>query len=160
MKRKELIKKICTVFFILMAFAGALMIITRGNPADSAIGDVVVTNGYDRIALDCHKYSYNDKYGYRKIETFLPVDKAYNIPLLKYDQNDSGCCIAVSYSESYNGDLEYTVYDESFNIIVEPQKALAMPVKTGEKYFVEISVDWGDDDNKVTCKYYFEVEII
>ena len=70
MKKKELIKKIFTGFFIMIALLGALLIITRGDPADSAIGDVVVTNGYDRIALDCHKYSYNDKNGSRKIDTF------------------------------------------------------------------------------------------
>lgn len=160
MKRKELIKKICTVFFIFIALLGALMIITRGDPADSAIGDVVVTNGYDRIALDCHKYSYNDKNGSRKLDTFLSVDKAYNIPMLKYDPDDPNCNVAVSYSESYNGQLSYTVYDDSFNIVMEPQPALTMPVEKGKYYYVEIVVNWGEDDDTVTCKYYFGLDII
>ena len=160
MKKNELIKKIFTTLFIIIAFMGALMIIMRGDPADSAIGDVVVTNGYDRIVLDCHKYSYNDKNGSRKIDTFLSVDKAYNIPTLKYDPNDSGCSMAVSYSESYNGDLSYTVYDDGFNVISEPQTSLTMPVETGKNYYVEITVDWGEDDDTVTCKYYFEVNIL
>ena len=160
MKKKELIKKIFTGFFIMIALLGALLIITRGDPADSAIGDVVVTNGYDRSALDCHKYSYNDKNGSRKIDTFLPVDKAYNIPILKYDPNDSGCSIAVSYSESYNGELCYTVYDDSFNVVVDKQSSLTMPVENGKNYYVEIAVDWGEEDDTVTCKYYFEIDII
>ena len=160
MKRKEVIKKICTVFFIMIALLGALMIITRGDPADSAIGDVVVTNGYDRIALDCHKFSYNDKNGSRMIDTFLPVDKAYNIPTLKYDPDDPNCSVAVSYSESYNGQLSYTVYDDSFNVVIEPQPALTMPVEKGRLYYVEITVNWGEEDDTVTCKYYFCMDVI
>ena len=160
MKKNEIIKKVCTGFFIMIAFLGAVMIMTRGDPADSAIGDVVVTNGYDRIALDCHKYSYNDKNGSRKIDSFLSVDKAYNIPTLVYGPNDSGCDIAVSYSESYNGELGYTVYDESYNVMIEQQPSLKIPVETGKKYFVEITVNWGEDDDNVTCKYYFGLDII
>ena len=160
MKKGELVKKICTIFFVLMAILGALMIIMRGNPADSAIGDVVVTNGYDRIALDCHKYSYNDKDKSRTLDTFLPVDKAYNIPTLKYDPDDANCQLAVSYSESYNGKLSYTVYDESFNVIMPPQNALTLPVDTGKYYYIEITVNWGEDDYSVTCKYYFGLDVI
>ena len=160
MKRGEIIKKICTGFFILMAFIGALMIITRGDPADSAIGDVVITNGYDRIALDCHKYSYNDKNGSRLTDTFLSVDKAYNVPTLKYDPHDPDCSVAVSYSESYNGQLSYIVYDDSYNIVMEPQPSLTIPVEKGKLYYVEITVDWGEDDDYVTCKYYFGLDII
>lgn len=159
--KKNNLQKVMAAVFGVIALLGAIMIFNRSNPLDKSIGDVVVTNGADRIALDCHKYSYNNRNGKSLIDTFIPIEKDKKIPVIAYYPHNEDCKIAVSYSERYKGELSYNVYDSDFNPVVEEASSLTLPVEPGNIYYVSVAVDWGEDDEDktVTCKYYFSIDV-
>lgn len=159
MKKEERLRKLIIVIASVIALIGGFRMLTRGNPLDKQIGKVIITNGIDRIQIEGHKYSYNNKGNSDKIESFVPITDANDIPEINYFP-DSGNNIAISYNkESYTGNLSYTVYDSDFNIIIAEQPSLTMPGENGKKYFVEIGVNWGEPEKNVTVKYYFSINI-
>ncbi len=159
MKKDERIRKIIILIGSIMTIIGGFMMLTRGNPLDSVIGKVIITNGRERMQIDGYKYSYNKNDKSDSIETFIPITDADNIPEIDYVP-DSEDQIAVSYSEkSYTGNLNYTVYDSDFNILIDNQPNLVMPAEKGKKYNIEVSVNWGEDESSVTVKYYFAINI-
>lgn len=158
MKKEERQRKLIILIASAIAVIGAFCMLTRGNPLDKAIGRVIITNGLERMEIDGYKYSYNGKNGSDKLENFIPITNAENIPEIDY-YPDSENNIAVSYSDKYTGDLSYTVYDSGFGILIENQPNLAMPGEIGGKYYVEVGVNWGEAEKNVTVKYYFSINI-
>ncbi len=159
MKKEERIRKLIILIAFVTALIGGICMLTRTNPLDKQIGRVIITNGINRMQIDGYKYSYNNKDNSDKIETFIPITDADDIPEIDYFP-DSENNISISYNkESYTGDLSYTVYDSDFNIIIADQPSLTMPGENGKKYFVEIGVNWGEEDKNVTVKYYFSINI-
>lgn len=160
MNKDDKIRKIIILVCSAMAVIGGFMMLTRGNPLDKVIGRVIITNGVERMEIDGNKYSYNNGNGdIDKIENFISIKKAENIPEIDYN-SENGDNIAVSYSESYSGDLSYTVYDRDFNVLIENQPELTISGENGNKYYVEIGVNWGDNEKNITVKYYFAINII
>lgn len=142
-----------------MVVCGAFMMLTRGNPLDESIGYVGVSNGSEIISVDGYKYSYNNNDEENKTENFVTIENADEIPQIDYFPNDEKSKIEISYTEDYAGKPTYAVYDESFNCIIEAQPNLQMPGEAGKKYYIEASVDWGNEDKSVTVKYYFAINI-
>lgn len=159
MKKEELIRKILIFVFFAIAVVGGFMMLTRGNPLDKSIGNVFITNGSQRMEVEGYKFSYNNGDNVDEVEKFTSIDKAKEIPEIDYYPNDENCKLQVAYNEEYAGDLAYTVYDESFNCIVDSQPTLVMPGEFGKKYYVESSVNWGNEKKNVTVKYYFAINV-
>ncbi|MGN0612699.1 MAG: hypothetical protein ACI4JB_02250 [Porcipelethomonas sp.] len=159
MKHEDRIRKACIILGSAAAICGGFMMLTRGNPADKAIGTVVVSNGVEPIAVDGYKYSYNNGGEESRVENFVTIENAPDIPEVDYNPDSEDGGISVSYSDEYTGELSYTVYDSQFNRIVDSQPGLEMPGERGEKYYVEIGVDWGEEEKSVTVKYYFAINI-
>jgi hypothetical protein len=160
MKKEERIRWIIIIISAAVALLGAFLIMTRGNPLDEAIGDVVVTNGRQRVVINGVKYSYNDEDSSKKSDIYVPIEKAEGIPALDYDMNDENCNISVSYSDEYTGDIIYTVYDTDFNEILTDQKNLTIPAECGKEYYISAKVNWGDEDKNVTVMYYFKINVL
>lgn len=158
MNKEERIRKIIILIGSVMVIIGGFLMLTRGNPLDKVIGRVIITNGVDRMEVEGYKYSYNNKNNSDKLENFIPITEADNIPEIDY-HSKSDNNIAVSYSEDYAGDLSYTVYDSDFNVLIDAQPNLTMPGENGKKYYVEIGVNWGEEKKNVTVKYYFSINI-
>lgn len=158
MKKEERLRKIIIIIASIIALIGGYSMLTRENPIDEMIGKVIITNGQDRIYLDGYKYSYNKKNKSDKMDDFIPIKEAKDIPEINYSPNNENN-IAISYSDDYTGNLSYTVYDSEFNVIIDNQPNLVMPGEAGKKYFVEIGVNWGESKKNVTVKYYFSINI-
>ncbi len=160
MKNTEKLRKILAAVFVCIAVFGAYRIMTRENPFDENIGDVAVTNGEECILLDRHKYSYNDKDTQKKLESFVTLKKAGDVPFLKYDPDNHDSNISVSYGEEYLGELSYSVFDSDYKPVVENQPSLTIPAEKGKRYYVQIKVNWGEEDRYAVVFYYFGIEII
>lgn len=159
MNKEERLRKLIIIISAAFAVIGGFLMLTRGNPLDKAIGKVIITNGIERMEVKGYKYSYNNKNESDILENFIPITDAQNIPEIDY-YPDSENNIAVSYSDKYTGNLSYTVYDSDFNIMIENQPNLTMPGESGKKYYIEIGVNWGEDEKNITVKYYFAINIV
>lgn len=159
MNKYEKIRRFCIIIGGFMAVCGAFMILTRGNPLEESIGYVGVTNGSQIIEVEGYKYSYNFSVEQSKIESFISIEDAEIIPEIDYYPNDENCNIAVSYTEEYTGKPCYSVYNDSFECLIDSETNLEIPGETGKKYFVEASVDWGEKEKNITVKYYFAINI-
>lgn len=133
--------------------------LTRGNPLDKEIGTVIITNGTERMEVSGYKVSYNSNGKIRKVEN-PDLSTVTDIPSIDYRIGQEGSGISVSYSDSYTGDLLYSVYDENMNLITEKQSSLTVSGKQGERYYTEIVVNWGNKNEYVTVKYYFIINIL
>lgn len=152
-------RKVCIIIFSLVFLCGAFMMLTRGNPLDKEIGTVIITNGTERMEVSGYKVSYNSNGKIRKVEN-PDLSTVTDIPSIDYRIGQEGSGISVSYSDSYTGDLLYSVYDENMNLITEKQSSLTVSGKQGERYYTEIVVNWGNKNEYVTVKYYFIINIL
>ena len=159
MSKYERIRRLCIIIGSLMVVVGAFKMLTRGNPLDESIGYVGVSNGSRIISVDGYKYSYNFDDEQSKLDSFVTIENAEVIPEIDYLINDEHCNLSVSFTDESTGKPSYAVYNESFECIIESQPDLEMPAELDKKYYIEVSVDWGDKDNNVTVKYYFAVNI-
>lgn len=155
----EKIRRLCIIIGSAMLVCGCFMMLTRGNPLDEVIGYVGVTNGSGIIEVPGYKYSYNSDDEQSLTENFTVIEDAVNIPEIDYYPDDENCNIAVSYTEEYVGKPLYTVYNDSLECIIDSKSSLEMSGESGEKYYIEVSVDWGKKDRSVTVKYYFVINI-
>lgn len=152
-------RRICIVVSLLIFMCGVFMMLTRGNPLDKKIGTVVITNGTERMEVSGYKVSYNSNGKTRKVEN-PDLSTVTDIPSIDYKIGQEGSGISVSYSDSYTGDLLYSVYDEKMNLITNKQTALRISGKQGERYYTEILVNWGNKKENVTVKYFFIINIV
>lgn len=159
MNKYEKIRRLCIIVGSVMLVLGCYMMMTRGNPLDEMAGYVGVSNGREIISVDGYKCSYNYDDKSDKTDNFVTIEKAENIPQIDYYPTDENYKLEVSFTEDYSQKPTYKVYDESFNCIVEEQSNLQMPGEIGKKYYIELSVDWGNKSKNLTMKYYFAINI-
>lgn len=67
--------------------------------------------------------------------------------------------LEVKYVGELYGVPTYTIYDEKYKVLVEPQERLELPTEPG-LYYVESEVKWGKKKNYTMMKYYFVMEVI
>lgn len=159
MNKEERIRKLLIIIGSVMLIVGAYMALTRGNPIDEKIGYVFITNGFEKMEVKGHKYSYNSGDNISEIESFVSIDNAEDIPEIDYFPDNDDCKLLISYGDDYTGELSYSVFDENFNCIIDSMPTLSMPGEAGKKYYVQSSVNWGDKKKSVTVKYYFAVNV-
>lgn len=147
MKRKILIAVFFGIFLL-----GAFLSLTRGNQLDKSVGSVIVTNGEERFEVSGYKVSYNNGNKSRNVENPELKDVTDTLKTIGY-----GDGISVSYSDKFT-DVSYSVYDENMKPIIQNESSLKISGSEGQKYYVEILVDWGSKSERVSEKYYFIIQ--
>ena len=99
-----------------------------------------------------YKVSYNNGNKSRNVEN--PELKDVTDTLKTIDYGDG---ISVSYSDKFT-DVSYSVYDENMKPIIQNESSLKISGSEGQKYYVEILVDWGSKSESVSEKYYFIIQ--
>ena len=146
-------RKICIIISFAVFAIGVFMMLTRGNPLDKSIGSVIITNGKERFEVPGYTISYNTDKKTREVEHPEISDLLSDLPNISYDEG-----ISVSYSEKF-ADVFYSVYDENMNPVVENQSSLKLSGNENTKYYVEILVNWGNNTESVSVKYYFIINL-
>ncbi len=159
MSKDDKIRRLLIFIGSMMVVIGSFMVLTRGNLLDKSIGYVIITNGSQRYEVEGYKYSYNSGDDNTVIEGFTDIEQAENISELDYYPNDENSQLKISYSKKETANISYKVYDESFECVIDSQPKLDMPGEIGKKYYIEASVDWGEERKNVTVKYYFAINV-
>lgn len=135
------------------------MSLTRGNPVDKEIGTVVISNGSDKLKIEGHKFCYNSDDKKREIEC-PEISELTEIQYIEYDADGEETGLSVSFSDKYTGNVLYNVYDEKLELIEEKQESLEISGDAGTAFYIEMFVNWGDDNENVTVKYYYKIKIV
>lgn len=156
-----LLKRLLILLTLSIFIWGVVAILGRGSSSDQYIGKVTVKVGTDSYPISGHivsKVYKEDKTEYpaqelRKIAVSLPVVKS------NPETGNKISSMNVSFIKDYTGEITYTIFDKGFNVVVESQPKLEIPVDKGDFFYVKIDIKWGKIKNYTAMEYYFAIQL-